>query len=352
MRRIYVNGRFLTQPMTGVERFAYGICKGMMKAGQEFVIVCPKAPIQECYDTKGMHLVHYGFGNSHLWEQLILPFFFLFKRNYVIYSFTGLGSILVRNKIMTIHDLSFLENPTWFSKTYYMWYKLMTPLAVRTSRKIITVSEFSKKEILRFYKFVKNEKINVVYSSVDKEHFNMKNKEEESTERYALTVSSLDPRKNFLRLVEAFTKIDGCKLYIVGNTNRVFGQDKALGEVPPNVQLLGRVSDDELVRLYSNASCFIFPSIYEGFGLPPLEAMACGCPVLASDIPVIHEVCGDAAEYFNPMDVESIRDTIVRYFQEIDSKKIAMRKKGYAAVSRYDWVKSAKNIIQLSLDLQ
>ena len=119
MRRIYINGRFLTQPMTGVERYAYSICKSLAQQGQDFTIVCPKAKIQDCYDTTGMQIVRYGIGNSHFWEQLILPFFFLFKRNSLLFSFTGLGSILVRKKVMTIHDLSFLENPKWFSRAYY-----------------------------------------------------------------------------------------------------------------------------------------------------------------------------------------------------------------------------------------
>lgn len=348
MRRIYINGRFLTQPMTGVERYAYSICKSLMQKGQDFTIVCPKASIQDCYDTTGMKIIKYGIGNSHFWEQCILPFFFLFKKNYLIFSFTGLGSILICNKVMTIHDLSFLEDPSWFSRAYYYWYKLMTPLAVRTSRHIITVSHFSKQEIRRFYPFVKGDKITVVYPSVDRDKFINKRIENEYGEQFALAVSSLDPRKNFLRLVEAFKGIDNCKLYIVGNTNRVFGQRSQLKVVPVNVKLLGRVTDEELVRLYNQASCFIFPSIYEGFGLPPIEAMECGCPVLASDIPVIHEVCIDAAEYFDPNNIDSIRDTIVGYFREQQNKKKTMQTRGYANAHRFDWGKTAQHIIELS----
>lgn len=348
MRKIYINGRFLTQPMTGVERFAYSICKGLMQQGCDFTIVCPKAPIQDCYDTTGMNIVQYGFGNSHFWEQCVLPFFFLFKRKYLLFSFTGLGTILIRNKVMTIHDLSFLENPKWFSRAYYIWYKLMTPLAVRTSRHIITVSEFSKHEIRRFYPFVKEEKISVVYSSVDRNRFASNMTFDNACENFALTVSSLDPRKNFLRLIEAFKGIKGCTLYIVGNTNRVFGQNSLLKDVPENVKLLGRVSDEELVRLYNQASCFIFPSIYEGFGLPPIEAMECGCPVLASDIPVIHEVCADAAIYFDPYDIHNIHDTIVDYFKDLKNNKNRMQTRGYANSRRFDWDISAQRIIKLS----
>ena len=171
MTDIYINGRFLTQPMTGVERYAYNMCKAMAEQQLSFTIVCPKGTIQNCYDVSGLKIVHYGWGNSHLWEQCVLPFFFVGKKNYVVMSFTGLGSILVRNKMMTIHDLSFLENHNWFSKAYYWWYKIMTPLAVKTSRHILTVSEFSKREILRFYPFLKEQDITVVYNATDETLF-------------------------------------------------------------------------------------------------------------------------------------------------------------------------------------
>ena len=344
---IYVNGRFLTQRMTGVERYAWNMCKAMAALGQDFTIVCPHAKVLDCYDISQMHVVKFGFGNSHFWEQCVFPFFFLAKRHYVAISFTGLGSILVRNKVMTIHDLSFLENPSWFSRSYYYWYKLMTPLAVRTSRHIITVSEFSRQEILRFYPFVGSDRISVVYNAVDQDQFHSLSDVEEASEDFALTVSSLDPRKNFIRLAQAFDGIQGCSLYIVGNANRVFGEQEGLKSLPENVRLLGRVSDEEPLRLYHQANCFIFPSIYEGFGLPPVEAMQCGCPVLASDIPVIREVCGEAAEYFNPLDVEDIRKTIQAYIDDMAQKKLAMRERGYKNIRRFSWQASAKLLIQL-----
>jgi glycosyltransferase involved in cell wall biosynthesis len=344
---IYINGRFLTQRMTGVERYAWNICKAMAALGQDFTIVCPHAKILGCYDTHGMNVVKYGFGNSHFWEQCVFPLFFLLKRHFVVFSFTGLGSILVRNKVMTIHDLSFLENPTWFSRSYYYWYKVMTPLAVRTSRHIITVSEFSKSEILRFYPFLNKSDITVAYNAVDEEQFHHLHQSVEAPERFALTVSSLDPRKNFLRLAHAFEGIEGLNLHIVGNANRVFSQQEGMKKLPQNVRMLGRVSDEELIRLYHQADCFIFPSLYEGFGLPPIEAMQCGCPVLASDIPVLREVCGDAAEYFNPLDEEDIRKTIQTFIDNKEEKKPIMRQRGYKNISRFSWLNSAQLLIKL-----
>ena len=346
---LYINGRFLTQPMTGVERYAYKMCQALNAIGQPFTVVCPHADIQPCYDVNNFHIIRFGRGGSHLWEQCVLPFFFLTKRDYLIVSFTGLGSILICHKVMTVHDLSFLENPSWFSKAYCWWYKVMTPLAVRTSQAVITVSEFSKREILRFYPFLQPERIHVVYGAVDTERFRCQTSSitpPTTSAPFVLAVSSLDPRKNFPRLVQAFHHVRDCSLCIVGSHNRVFTDDAGANRTAANIKYLGRVSDDELVSLYNQASCFIFPSLYEGFGLPPLEAMACGCPVLVSDIPVLREVCGTAAQYFNPLDPDDILRTITQYLAQADVIKEKMRQQGFANVARFSWQQSAKNLIE------
>ena len=163
---------------------------------------------------------------------------------------------------------------------------------------------------------------------------------------FVLCVSSIDPRKNFARLIEACQGLTGAKLYIVGKYNRVFSQQMQLDTNSEHIQFLGRVSDDELVRLYNQAACFVFPSLYEGFGLPPLEAMACGCPVLVSDIPVEREVCGDAALYFNPLDPHDILHTITQYLNDADVIKETMRQKGFDNITRFSWEKSAEALIK------
>ena len=347
MSRIYINGRFLTRPITGVERYAYMICKTLVEMGTDFTIICPKSPLMSCYDVGNLPIVHFGFGQSHIWEQFVLPFYFIGKKDYVLFSFTGLGTILLRNKVMTIHDLSFLENSKWFSKGYYWWYKIMTPLAVRTSKHIITVSEFSKKEILRFYPFIKEKKISIAYNAADEKFFQFQSQDSVPTKPFALTVSSLDPRKNFGRLIEAFKDIKDFSLYIVGSQNRIFTQENGMTATEGTIHFLGRVSDEELVRLYNQATCFIFPSIYEGFGLPTIEAMKCGCPVLASDIPVMREVCGDAAIYFNPYNVEEIRTTIERFMEKANFLRPSLIAKGYENVKRFSWTNTAQAILQL-----
>ena len=347
--KLYINGRFLTQPMTGVERYAYNICKALARLQQPFTLVCPKAPIHQDYDVSDLNIVHFGIGNSHFWEQCVLPFFFIGKKDYLVVSFTGLGSILIPHKMMTIHDLAFLKNPVWYSRAYYWYYRFMTPLAVKTSQHILTVSEFSKSEILGFYPFLNGEKISVVYNAIDSRLFKHQTSDirHQTSEPFVLCVSSIDPRKNFARLVEACQSLTGAKLYIVGNYNRVFSNQKELATDSDHIHFLGRVSDEELVRLYNQAECFVFPSLYEGFGLPPLEAMACGCPVLVSDIPVEREVCGDAALYFNPLEPSEILRIITQYLSNTDVIKETMRQKGYDNIKRFSWEKSAEVLMRI-----
>ena len=165
---IYVNGRFLLQNLTGVNRFAYELCRAWAQMGIPFTLCCPPGPIKGCYDVSHFNIVVYGWGKSHVWEQLSLPLWFSrIKGEKVLVCFTGLGPLLVRKKIMTIHDLAFMANPDWYSRPYRTWYRMMTPLCASTSMKILTVSEFSKSEIMRRLS-MDDEKIRVIYNAVSK----------------------------------------------------------------------------------------------------------------------------------------------------------------------------------------
>lgn len=347
MNEIYVNGRFLTRPMTGVERYAYHICKAMAEQQLPFTIICPRAKIQDCYDVSNLKIIRLGRGNSHFWEQCVLPFYFIGKKDYTLFSFTGLGSILIHHKVMTIHDLSFLEHPSWFSKAYYWWYRIMTPWAIKTSQHIITVSNFSKREILRWYPFIRQDHICVAHNAADRQLFHPLPQAIKPAERFILAVASVDPRKNFSRLVEAFAAITDCHLYIVGSSHRAFNKDDNDNKSYSNIHYLGRVSDEELVKLYNEAIGFISPSLYEGFGLPLLEAMSCGCPVLASDIPASREVCGSAALYFDPHHVEAIKETVVRFLTLSDKDRQDLQAAGLENANRFSWTDAAQRIIGL-----
>lgn len=306
-RTQYINGRFLTQKMTGVHRYAYERCRAMQQEGTPFVIVCPRGSLRPEYDLTDMAVRRFGFGGSHFWEQLVLPWFFLFRPAALLISFMGLAPLLVRHTVMTVHDLSFLFNPRWYSRAYYHFYRLMTPLCARHAERIITVSNTSKKDILAHYPFLDAAKIDVVPPVVNRRFFCPA---ELKREPFVLAVASIDPRKNLRMLVKAVSADPSVSLKIVGGFNRVFAET----DMPKasNVEWLGRVSDEQLRRLYRTAAVFVYPSLFEGYGIPPVEAAACGCPVAVSDIEVLHETCdplrenGAVVRYFNPLNEKDI----------------------------------------------
>jgi glycosyltransferase involved in cell wall biosynthesis len=165
-------------------------------------------------------------------------------------------------------------------------------------------------------------------------------------EKYLLSVSSLDPRKNLKNLIEAFKRTDiKIKLVIVGLKNANFDFTLKRNSLNDNIIFTGYVSDNELTSLMNNAEAFIYVSFYEGFGLPPLEAMSLGCPVVVSDIPAHREVCGDAALYADPYNIEDIKNRIndVLLNDKLKEELIVAGKKN---VERFDWLASAQNVLK------
>ena len=356
---IYVNGRFLLQSLTGVNRFAYELCRAWVQMGIPFILCCPSGSIKGCYDVSHFNIVVYGWGKSHVWEQLLLPLWFSrIKGEKVLVCFTGLGPLLIRKKIMTIHDLAFMANPDWYSRSYRLWYRLMTPLCVATSMKILTVSEFSKSEIVRRLS-IDDRKISVIYNAVsslfcvsDSSH---RNAREVTGEKYILAVSSIDPRKNFSMLLKAFAQMDdkNIKLYIVGGQANIYSTSikELCDNIPTDrIKWLGRITDSELKEYYMNACCFIYPSLYEGFGIPPLEAMACGTPTIVSDIPPLREICSNASLYICPLDTEDIAKKIMLLVSDIKLRE-KLRIAGYNQYKKFAWKDSANAVYDLLCSL-
>lgn len=345
MEEFFINGRFLTKPITGVGRFALEICKSLQEEGIEFTLLVPKIYKDKLDNPFGFNIKYLGSSNSHIWEQLFLWIFMLKKSNALLVNFSGLGPVLVKNKIITIHDLSFFHRPQWFSKGYYYFYRIFTPLAARWSQNIITVSEFSKSEILKYLKIDKD-KITVVYNGNSFTNSNSQNVEAPNR-KFILGVSSLDPRKNHRLLLRAFERIKDqfdMDLILVGKSDKHFNFKLGDGIKLDRVRFTGYVSDEELQNLYQNASLFVYPSLYEGFGIPPLEAIFHGCPILISDIPVFHEVFRDAAVYFDPLSEESLVAALKCCLNE--GKGICVNKRA-KILERYSWKKSANRIMKL-----
>ncbi|AIR62964.1 glycosyl transferase family 1 [Cedecea neteri] len=299
---IYVNARFLTQRKTGVQQYALVLCRELTKHISDVCFVTPNCELIDDSWRQEFNIIQVGKCNGHLWEQIELPRYLKSIGSPLLLCFTGLSPFFYKNCYFTIHDMSLYAYPKWFRFLYRAVYKINYFIQSKCARGIFTVSDFSKSEIEK-YLAVSSEKITVLRNSVDwSMHFQSERNPAPERRNEILLVGTLEPRKNIEFVIDAFLKADisDYKLIVVGGIGTAFS--KVNLSQHEKIIFCGYLSDQELQLKYKEASIFVYPSLYEGFGLPPLEAMQRGCPVMASDRTSIPEVCGDAAYYFNPED--------------------------------------------------
>ncbi len=311
---IAVNGRFFGRSVTGVERFATEILSALDRLISQGKVQLPAIEIvlppgvEPKVKFANIPFRSVGSRQGHFWEQFDLP---VASAGALLVNLCNTGPILLRNQVAVVHDAAVFAVPHAYSFGFKVAYRILhTCLALR-AKHFWTVSEFSRRELQRYLPLRGKD---VVVLPEGGEHMQRLQADTSILERfslrsrpYVLSVSSAQPAKNFGLLVHALeNKGDpGFDVVVAGGTNpAVFSHhDRAL---PAYVKHVGYVSDQELAALYKYASCFVFPSLYEGFGIPPLEAMAMGCPVVASTAASIPEVCADAANYFDPHDPEAL----------------------------------------------
>ncbi|TDN55095.1 glycosyltransferase involved in cell wall biosynthesis [Buttiauxella sp. JUb87] len=316
---IYINARFLTQKKTGVQQFAINLCRALNKLRDDIIYVMPNVVIDQSLGDE-FNPMKIGKYSGHFWEQFELPIFLKGQGSPLLVCLSGLAPIFYANSIFTIHDMSLYHNPKWFKRSYRFIYKSNYLLTSKRAKKIITVSEFSKKEIIKYLKCDEGF-ISVIYNSIDSGAIYSPPLDEQHKfiGEYFLTVGSIEPRKNLDFLIKTFLDLDlpDCKLIIVGGKGNAFS-DVNINIDSEKVIFTGYISEEKLFNLYRNAKYFIYPSVYEGFGLPPLEAMGFGCPVLVSNMASMPEVCADSALYFDPFDEVSLRNLLSRAYKTSD----------------------------------
>lgn len=345
---IFINGRFLTQQITGVQRFALQLCLELSKLQVEMQILTPQV-IKDTDEWAQLPIVKIGTKTGYWWEQFELPLWM--KKNAqgsILLNLCNLSPILYRNNLVVLHDVAVLKFPQWYSKKFYLFYKLFLPLVVKGAKKVVTVSAFSQTEIANYFNVDINS-IGVVPNGVTplpQLQFCSGRWKFKSGE-YILGVSSMNERKNLKSLIEAYLEIDtNLHLVLAGEENKLFSGGLSVPVDKKNrIHFLGYVTDGELFSLYSNGFVFVYPSLYEGFGIPPIEAMSCGCPVIASDIQSLREVCNDAAVYVNPSNIKEIKEAILSIQDQ--NKRQQMIEKGYDVVNRYSWKSSACRLIEI-----
>jgi glycosyltransferase involved in cell wall biosynthesis len=346
MQKIFINGRFLSQQITGVQRVALEVVKSLdnlIKLGvidnrlYSFTMLAEKN-LKYKPDLKNIEIEQVGKLSGHLWEQVELP---RYVRKNVLLNLCGPAPVFKRNQVAVIHDAVPFACPAEFSLAFRTWYKILFAMLGKRTDELITVSDFSKKELSHYCR-VDEERFTVAHLGID--HFTsipadtaVLKRNDLFGRKYILAVGSLSPRKNFLRLIDTVKILDDpeIELVVAGGINSKVFSDIDL-QPSDRIRYLGRVGDEELKALYSNAFCFAFPSLYEGFGLPPLEAMSCGCPVVAGNSTSIPEVCGEAALYCDPNDSGDIAEKI-RSLSTDDCLRKRLISKGIERAALYTW---------------
>lgn len=261
----------------------------------------------------------------------------------------------ISGKVMTtVHDLTYLRFPETMEAKNYRRLQLGMDYSLKRSNRILTVSEFSKQEICQLLT-IPEEKVSVVYNApaLSEEVADMEPlfNRHGITKPYILYVGTLEPRKNLMRLMQAFEKlkrVEGIPHQLVLAGGKGWNSKDILeyAQKNPDILPIGYVTNAEKNALYQDAALFAFPSLYEGFGIPPLEAMHFGCPVVCANTASLPEVVGDAAELVDPMEVDSIAEGMLRVLTD-ESHRTELVRKGYIQAKKFNWEDSANKLMQI-----
>ncbi len=354
--KIIVNAIPLINIKTGIGRYIEGLYTELEKY-DTFDI--------KFFDGKNLLKKLPEFKNQYIWDKLVKLFwkfpdnfsyilrlilhykreinFKKFSKKNNIYHETGFFPFESPIKtVFTIYDVSLIKYPEFHPKERVMYFKKFFYKRLKQVKYILTISNFSKKEILSCIDFPED-KIIVTYLGYNRKIFRKYNNKETNLtllkykikKPFFLFVGTNDPRKNINLIIKAASKIN-FPFYIIGWD----GWGESLGS--KNITTIGYVDDIELAHLYNNAVALILPSFYEGFGLPVLEAMACGCPVVVSNKASLPEVAGEAGIYLNDINNENELCSILTYLLNNDSYKIKKSEESIKQAENFSWEKTAK----------
>lgn len=341
----------------GIGRFACEILTHIFQAAEKkgnvsFRIYLPDSPRSDM--PKETRWWRYRVVSPQkLWTFLALPFYLFTDtpRADVIFSPTHyIPRFIPIPRVFSIMDLSYIHYPEMFRAKDLHQLVHGTRYSARLAGHILTISEFSKRAIMEEY-HVPEERITVIYPglTIMKQGVG----KIELKHPYILSVGTLQPRKNFVRLIEAFSKLEDKKIYlvIVGKKGWLF--DEIVNapkkyDVESRVKFLDFVPDEDLPSLYKNALCFALPSLYEGFGLPVLEAMSYGCPVVVSKTSSLPEIAGEAGMYVNPEEVRSINIGLAMGIRARESSEGKQKiKAGLSRAKQFTWENAAKKTLEI-----
>jgi len=317
-----------------------------------YIIYLPQSPTSDLPEESNRW--HYKIVRPRrMWTLIGLSLEFLFKRSKpdVFFSPTHYLPVFAPNRsFISILDISYIHFPELFKSVDLNQLTKWTKYSVKKARGIFTISQASKDDIMKTYR-VSEDKVVVTYPGIKQmSNMNEIRKKYGIGKEYVLFVGTLQPRKNIARLIEAFSKLDrsSLDLIIVGKKGwkfeEILAAPKKFG-IGNRVKFLDFVPDEDLPAFYKNAVCFVLPSLYEGFGLPVLEAMKYGCPVVTSNISSLPEAGGDAALYIDPLNVEDITKNLKLMIND-EGLRRKLVKKGYEQVKKFSWDKTASETLK------
>jgi glycosyltransferase involved in cell wall biosynthesis len=354
-----INGRFLTRNMTGVDRYAFEIVSAIdtligerhaLTESIQLEVLCPEGgPLRSPFANIPLRILPRATG--HVWEQAVLPL----RTRSGLLSLCNTGPFAIRKQILCIHDANTRLAPEGYSRTFRATYRILHPLLARRVARLTTVSSFSRDTLVRLgiaptgnIEVIHDGHEHVLRWNATRSRFH----EVDFPKLFVLLVGSKAPHKNIgiIYRVAGELKARGIHVCVTGDQNKMIFAQERLGQLPDNMHHLGKVDDNDLAWLYRHALCLAFPSRTEGFGLPPLEAMALGCPVISSDAASLPEVCGNAAMYAAPDD----RAAWLKALEQIASN-VGMRERlaasGLQRAKLFSWREGALKYLAAAVDV-
>jgi glycosyltransferase involved in cell wall biosynthesis len=291
-----------------------------------------------------------------LWEQTIQPWALRQAGVDLLHGLALVGPVASACPfVVTIHDLSFVSYPQNFQLLKRLYLRFFTRLSVRRARRVIAISESTKRDVVQQYG-IPEDKVDLIYYGLDpifrplpSDQVACFRAEQRLPERFMLFVGTLEPRKNVVRLIEAYAQLpkERPPLLLIGGKGWLYDDIFARVEdldLTDEVRFVGYVPAEELPWWYNAADLFVYPSLYEGFGLPPLEAMACGTPVVSSTVSSLPEVVGSGGLLVDPTDTEALASAMKRLVTDKDTHD-SLRAAGLAQAQAFSWQEAAKRTV-------
>ena len=362
--KICIDLTSLDDNFSGIERYAACLTLEMLDLTNDDFILVFKNRIPEMFSKikkKNVEIIILGGCDKLVFYQIRLPLALLkIQADYFLFlAFPVPVFLFRRNMVSTIHDICCWDCPETMNRMSKWYFRISHRIAIHKCKFLITISEFSKHRIMEKLK-VSEKRILLIYCGISSK-LTISNginegcirKKYNIGRKYILSLSTLEPRKNLKLLISAYQELikEGYNLpELVLAGRRGWKINEVLPFVEDDIRnriiFTGFIDDEDLSSLYSNALCFIFPSIYEGFGLPPLEAMSCGVPVIASDSSSLPEICGNAALYFKSGSKTELKKKILQIINADSTAIQNMKRLGFNQASRFQWKNEARKLLE------